>query len=481
MEAKDPNRSYTMKSTTERPLTQIIDEQAITRTLEQARPPDDKRLDDLLEKAAECKGLANDEVAELMQITSPNQLERLFTTASYVKDHIYGDRVVLFAPLYISNECVGNCLYCAFRRDNTQVERRTLHKEDIQREVRWLIDHGYKRLLLVFGDHPENRVQSMVEAVQAVYDTHHDSGEIRRVNINAAPLSAEDFRILAPAGIGTYQVFQETYHRETYERMHPVGPKANYEWRVRVWDRCFPAGIDDMGLGVLYGLYNWRWDTLALLSHAAYLDREYGVGPHTLSVPRIEPAYNTPLAGQPPCQVSDTEFKQLVATLRLAVPYTGMILSTRETPEMRRECMRLGVSQISAGSRTSPGGYTEWNPDDEEARQFEVGDHRTLDEIMLDLCRQGYLPSFCTACYRSGRTGKDFMELAKPGEIHHFCLPNALLTFKEYLLDYASGETRQAGEEVIRRHLDMIADERSRRQTQEKLQMLENGERDVFF
>lgn len=459
----------------------IFDETAISRTLEAARPPDDARLQDLLDKARACAGLDRDEVAELMLVDQPGQLEALFAAAAEVKQRIYGNRVVLFAPLYVSNECVGNCLYCAFRISNRELRRKTLTPEEISQEVRWLIDHGYKRLLLVFGDHPKNSVEHMVEAVKAVYSTHEGPGEIRRVNVNAAPLSYEDFCRLKPAGIGTFQVFQETYHRPTYERAHGMGPKADYQWRLTVWDRCIPAGIDDTGLGVLYGLYDWRWDTLALLEHAAYLDRTYGVGPHTISVPRIEPAFMAPWGQKPPAPVSDDEFRRIIALIRLAVPYTGMILSTRETPEMRRECLRLGISQISAGSRTSPGGYSEIDKDEFEEAQFQVGDHRSLDEIMRDLCQLGYLPSFCTACYRSGRTGQHFMELAKPGTIHHFCLPNALLTFKEYLLDYASPATRAAGELVIRQHLELIEGENLRRQTEAKLRELEAGQRDLYY
>ena len=463
---------------------QVIDEGRITEALRASREPDESRLADLLAKARERKGLSLTEVADLVHLRRPEHVQALYEAAAEVKQRIYGDRVVLFAPLYVSNECVGNCLYCGFRRDNRDLKRQTLTQEEIASEVLWLIEHGYKRLLLVYGETPRNGVASMVEAVRTVYATHSGAGEIRRVNINAAPLSHEDFKALQPAGIGTYQVFQETYHRETYARMHPCGPKADYDWRVTVWDRCIPAGIDDVGLGVLLGLTDWRWDLLALLDHARYLDETYGVGPHTISVPRLEPAFNTPLATNPPAPVSDDEFRKIVAIVRLAVPYTGIIMSTRESPDMRRECLRLGVSQISAGSRVSPGGYAEVdaeeNADFDEA-QFKVGDHRGLDEIMRDLCDQGYLPSFCTACYRAGRTGPDFMALAKPGEIHNFCLPNALLTFKEYLLDYATPETRAAGEKVIWDNLDKVEDEQVRRVAEERLAALDAGQRDVYF
>jgi 2-iminoacetate synthase len=462
---------------------QIIDEDVITRTLEEAQKPDGARLRDLLDKARTLAGLTLSESAELMLIDDPDDLEKMFEAARGIKQRIYGNRVVLFAPLYISNECVANCLYCSFRRDNTDLERRTLDPTEIKRETRWLLEHGYKRLLLVFGDHPHNSVEHMVEACEACYSVRVGEHEdrIRRLNVNAAPLTREEFKILQPAGLGTFQVFQETYHRETYEYVHPSGPKANYDWRLSVWDRCLPSGIDDMGLGVLYGLYDWRWDTLALLQHTEYLMERYRVGPHTISTPRLEPAFGSDFSTNSQWLVGDEDFKKLVAIIRMSVPYTGMILSTRERPEFRRELMELGFSQVSAGSKTSPGGYTEHNPDQDDTRQFEGADHRGLDEVMLNLCQQGYLPSFCTACYRSGRTGEHFMELAKPGDIHTFCLPNALLSFKEYLLDFASPETRAEGERIIAEHLPQIESDAIRSQTEEKLHRTEQGERDLYI
>ncbi len=460
---------------------EIIHEAEIDRALEEARRPDRGRLDELLAKARDKQGLTVSEAAELMKIEEPEHLQLLFDAARDVKQAIYGNRVVLFAPLYISNECVGNCVYCSFRADNTDLKRRTLGPEEIRAETEELLRHGYKRLLLVFGDHPSNDVDHIVAAVDACYSARYGEDRIRRLNVNAAPLSESGFRKLQPSGLGTFQVFQETYHRATYERMHPTGPKADYDWRLTVWDRCLPSGIDDMGLGVLYGLYDWRWDTLALLEHADYLMRTYGVGPHTISVPRLEPALGSEFSTTSPWRVSDEEFKKLVAIIRLAVPYTGMILTTRETAQFRNEIMDLGFSQISAGSRTSPGGYTEEHPDEMDTRQFELGDHRDLDEVMLSLCENGYLPSFCTACYRSGRTGHEFMELAKPGKIQTFCLPNALLSFKEYLLDYATPETIAAGERIIARHLRQIESDAIRRQTEEKLRRTEQGERDLFI
>ncbi len=470
-------------ATQETDVDRFIDQNLITETLEEAQPTDGSRLDDLLAKARSLAGLKVAEAAELMLVDDPEHLAAMYETARGIKQGIYGNRVVLFAPLYVSNECVGNCLYCSFRRDHTKLDRRTLNTAEIERETRWLIEHGYRRLLLVFGEHPHTRVENLVESVEAVYSVsvgeHQD--RIRRVNVNAAPLSREDFEILKPAGLGTFQVFQETYHRETYERMHPDGPKADYDWRISVWDRCLPAGIDDMGLGVLYGLYDWRWDTLALLKHAEYLMDRYHVGPHTISVPRLEPAAGSEFSTNSPWMVGDDAFKKLVAIIRMAVPYTGMILTTRERSEFRSELMEIGFSQISAGSKTSPGAYTEEEDYVDDTGQFELGDHRSLDEVMLSLCEQDYLPSFCTACYRSGRTGEHFMELAKPGEIQTFCLPNALLSFKEYLLDHASPETVAEGERVITEHLAQIESDAIRRKTEEKLRRTAEGERDLFI
>lgn len=459
---------------------QIIDEGAIERALREARTPGPSRLQELLAQAGELTGLSISEAAELMRVEEPEALEQLFAMAREVKQRIYGNRIVLFAPLYVSNECVGNCLYCAFRRDNTELARRTLAPVEITRETEAILRGGHKRVLLVSGEHPKHNVEHLVSAVEACYAASVGEDRVRRINVNAAPLSEADFRALQPAGIGTFQVFQETYHRETYARMHPSGPKADYDWRLGVWDRCLPSGIDDVGLGVLYGLYDWRWDTLALLAHSEYLMARYGVGPHTLSVPRLEPACGSEFSTASPWRVSDLEFKRLVAILRLAVPYTGMILSTRESPEFRREVIKLGFSQISAGSRVSPGGYTEHNPDARDTRQFELGDHRGLDEVMGDLCAHDFLPSFCTACYRSGRTGHEFMELARPGEIQTFCLPNALISFREYLLDYASPETREEGERVIAEHLAQIHPPALRGQTEEMLRRTAAGERDLY-
>jgi len=442
--------------------------------------PDRHRLRDVLDKAQARRGLDLEETAELLRAREPELREQVLACAREVKEGIYGRRMVLFAPLYASNECSNNCLYCAFRRDNTDLIRKTLTVEEIEAEVRALEAMGHKRILLVLGESPGSAVEYAVDAVGAIYATKSGQGEIRRVNVNMAPLSVEDFAELKRAGIGTYQCFQETYHPDRYRHLHPSGQKADYNWRLSAFDRAFAGGIDDVGMGVLYGLYDSRFDTLALLAHAQYLDRRYGVGPHTLSFPRIEPAQNAPAANRIPSVVSDDEILLTVAALRLSCPYTGIIMTTRERPELRRRLLGLGVSQLSAGSRTYPGAYSDGRSHVEEEEQFAIGDTRSLDLVVQDLAEGGYIPSFCTACYRLGRTGHEFMEKAKPGEIQSFCTPNAILTFQEYLSDYATPETRAAGERVI--DTAMVEVEPSMRPTVEaRLARIRTGERDLYL
>lgn len=434
-----------------------INAEQIDRIMAAGRDRDASRVRETLAKSLELKGLELDEVALLAGVSDPELLAEMFEAARCVKRGIYGDRLVLFAPLYVSNLCSNECAYCAFRARNTQVKRRALTQEEIARETRLLVERGHKRILLVAGEsYPGEGFSYVLRSIETIYATRSGRGEIRRVNVNVAPLGVEEFRQLKAAGIGTYQLFQETYHRETYGRMHLAGPKRNYDWRVTAIDRAMEAGIDDVGVGVLFGLFDWRFDLLALMQHARYLEARFGVGPHTISVPRLEPASGSALASQPPYPVSDIDFRKIVAILRLAVPYTGIILSTRETPNIRRETFALGVSQISAGSRTNPGGYAEdaetkhddggkVGGDGDDGGQFALGDHRPLDEVICQVAELGYIPSFCTACYRLGRTGQDFMDLAKPGEIRRHCDPNGLSTFLEYLLDYASPKTREVG------------------------------------
>ena len=376
-------------------------------------------------------------------------IAELFETANQVKETIYGKRLVLFAPLYISNLCSNECLYCAFRATNKDIVRNALSQEQIAREVKILINQGHKRILMVAGEsYPNKGFQYILDSIQTIYSIKSDHGEVRRVNVNIAPLDTPEFKLLKQAGIGTYQIFQETYHRETYRKVHLGGKKRDYNWRVWSLHRAMEAGIDDVGIGVLFGLFDYCFEILAMMQHINELEDKFGVGPHTISVPRLEPATGSDIASHPPFPVSDLDFRKIVAILRLAVPYTGIIMSTRETAKMRSETFALGVSQISAGSRTNPGGYEEETVDDPSG-QFSLGDHRPLDEVIRDVAGMGYIPSFCTACYRLGRTGQDFMDLAKPGDIKLHCAPNALSSFQEYLQNFASKETASVGNELI--------------------------------
>ncbi len=455
----------------------IIDEDKISQSLEHNLRPDAVRIREILAKSLAMKGLNADDVAALSSISDPDLVHELFDAARQVKDTIYGRRLVIFAPLYISNLCSNECLYCAFRARNKDVKRRSLSQKEIAREVHILIDQGHKRILLVAGEaYPRDGFSYILDAIKTIYATRHENGEIRRVNVNVAPLTGDEFRELKAAAIGTYQLFQETYHRETYAAMHVSGRKKDYDWRITAMDRAMEAGIDDLGIGVLFGLADWRFEVLALMQHIAHFEHKFGIGPHTISVPRLEPATGSLIAEQPPKPVSDFDFRKIVAILRLAVPYTGIIMSTRETPNLRRETFALGVSQISAGSRTNPGGYAE---DEYDASQFSLGDHRPLDEVIRDVASLGYIPSFCTGCYRLGRTGADFMDLAKPGEIKKHCDPNALSTFLEYLQDYASEDTRQVGEALINRALETMEAEPKQRSLK-LLEQIRAGKHDVF-
>ncbi|MBI5119152.1 [FeFe] hydrogenase H-cluster radical SAM maturase HydG [Candidatus Poribacteria bacterium] len=457
----------------------FIDEGIIRSHLESAGRAKVDRTKEVIEKARRLKGLDLADVAVLLQCNDPALMEEMFHTAREVKESIYGKRLVLFAPLYISNLCRNNCAYCAFRSTNKNVRRRALTQGKIADEVRYLERTGHKRILLVAGEsYPAEGIEYIYKSVATIYSTREGKGEIRRVNVNIAPLTVREFRELKACKIGTYQLFQETYHEPTYKQLHMGGPKSDYYWRLTAPGRAFEAGINDVGIGVLFGLYDFRFEILALLQHIRELERIYGVGPHTISVPRLEPADGSYVSEHPPFPVADRDFKKIVAILRLAVPYTGIIMTTRETAKLRAETFALGVSQISAGSRTSPGGYTEG---ESATAQFQLGDHRSVDEIILDLVRMGYIPSFCTACYRLGRTGEDFMDLAKPGLIKRFCLPNAIMTFKEYVEDYATPSTRNAGLDAIQKHLADIPSAERRRETEERLRRIEKGERDLYF
>jgi 2-iminoacetate synthase len=456
----------------------FIQDETIQNTLTQAQNPDVSKVEEILAHAREMKGIGPDEVAILSNVEDRELTHQIFETARELKEEIYGKRLVLFAPLYISNLCGNECLYCAFRAKNKAIHRRALTQEEIANETRILIDQGHKRVLLVAGEsYPKEGFQYVLDSIRTVYETKHNHGEIRRVNVNVAPLTVEEFQQLKAAEIGTYQIFQETYHRETYAKVHVGGKKMDYDWRITAIDRAMQAGIDDVGIGVLFGLADWRYETLALMQHIKHLEDSFGVGPHTVSVPRLEPASGTALASHPPNPVSDNDFKKLIAILRLAVPYTGIILSTRESPAMRGESYALGVSQISAGSRTNPGGYAE--NEDYDASQFALGDHRPLDEVIRSISEMGYIPSFCTGCYRLGRTGADFMDLAKPGDIKMHCEPNALSTYQEYLNDYASDETRKTGNALINKVISEMHPDAAKR-AQHLVDRVRQGGHDVF-
>jgi 2-iminoacetate synthase len=461
-----------------RVVAEYIDESAIERALARGRRCDAVQVREVLARAHNACGLSPDDVAVLLNISSPELLEELFSSARAVKEHIYGRRLVLFAPLYVSNLCSNECLYCAFRVRNKEVRRKVLTQEEIASETRALIDQGHKRVLLVAGEsYPHQGFRYILDAVDTIYSVSSEKGEIRRVNVNIAPLTIDEFKLLKEHHIGTYQIFQETYHRQTYEHVHLAGRKKDYDWRVTSTERAMEAGIDDVGIGILFGLFDWRWEILAMLQHIKHLNDRFGIGPHTISMPRLEPAVGSEMSLHPPHPISDLDFRKLVAIVRLAVPYTGIIMSTRETANIRRETFALGVSQISAGSRTSPGGYGKEEKFDES--QFSLGDHRSLDEVIRDITELGYIPSFCTACYRLGRTGRDFMDLARPGDIKRHCDPNALGTFLEYLHDYASPETKQKGLTLINQILDEETGDQ-RRETEQMLNSIRLGKRDLF-
>jgi 2-iminoacetate synthase len=460
----------------------FIDDDKIWAQLEKWANPSKKDVRRVLEKAEKKIRLDPEEMAILIQNKDSETINEMYALASRLKREVYGDRIVFFAPLYISNKCANNCKYCGFRRENNKVERRTLTMEEISEEVKIMIGEGQKRTVLVYGESPETTIDFICESVRQVYRTKHENGEIRRANINCAPLSRDELKKLKEVGIGTFQVFQETYHHETYRQLHPEGTiKGHYRWRLYAQDRALDVGLDDVAIGALFGLYDWRFELMGLLYHTIHLEEKYnGVGPHTISFPRIEPAIGTPFASNPKYAVSDEDFKKLVAILRLSVPYTGMILTAREKPEVRREVIPLGVSQIDAGTRIGIGGYKQSVgnalPDKE---QFQLGDTRSLDDVIRETCEMGSIPSFCTACYRAGRTGENFMDVAKSSFVHNFCMPNAIITFKEYLIDYASEETRKAGEAAIARYMEKLEDGKTKDFVGEALRRLEKGERDI--
>ncbi|MDO9679812.1 MAG: [FeFe] hydrogenase H-cluster radical SAM maturase HydG [Bacteroidales bacterium] len=440
------------------------------------------KIREIFQKSKSKQALTLEETATLLAIKSPEGLEELFETAKELKRSIYGNRIVLFAPLYIGNYCINNCQYCGFRSSLRKAVRRTLAEDELVKEVEQLEKEGHKRLILVYGEHPRYTPEFIAETVKTCYDVKVGNGEIRRVNINAAPLSIEGFRTVKESGIGTFQVFQETYHKETYAKYHPgPGTKSDYMWRLNAMDRAFEGGMDDVGLGALFGLYDWRFEVLGLVSHSLYLQEKYGVGPHTISFPRIKPAYGMKL--ELPYEVSDLHFKQLVATLRIAVPYTGLIMTARETSEVRDAVIEYGVSQIDAGTKLEIGSYQEERKDDQQLNreQFKIGDSRELDEVIEWLLSRGFIPSFCTSCYRLGRTGEHFMEYAIPGFIGRFCTPNAVLTLAEYLEDYSSDKTKSAGYALIENEISNMKNASKQQELRSKIEMIRNGKRDLLY
>ncbi|MBO7173757.1 MAG: [FeFe] hydrogenase H-cluster radical SAM maturase HydG [Burkholderiaceae bacterium] len=462
---------------------EFIADEEIQATLAWAQENKSNRelIDSILDKAETFKGLTHREAAVLLDCDIPECNERIFGLAKKIKEHIYGNRIVLFAPLYLSNHCINGCIYCPYHAKNKTIVRKKLTQEQIRQEVIALQDMGHKRLLLEAGEHPRhNPIEYILDSIKTIYSIKHKNGEIRRVNINIAATTVENYRKLHEAGIGTYQLFQETYNKPNYEMLHPKGPKSNYAYHTEAMDRAMEAGIDDVGLGVLFGLTLYRYDFVGLLMHGEHLEATWGVGPHTISVPRICPADDVD-PGTFTNAVPDEIFLKIVALIRIAVPYTGMIVSTRESARVRAKCLEFGVSQISGGSRTSVGGYVVEEEKEDNSAQFETSDRRTLDEVVHWLLEDGYLPSFCTACYRAGRTGDRFMELAKTGEIATYCQANAVMTLKEYMEDYASEATKAAGEKVIVAELPKIPHEKIRIASEKRLVRIAEGERDFRF
>ena len=475
-------------NSTSKKAEEFINDEKIKSTLAfAAEHKDDLELmNAILEKGREYKGLSYAEAATLLECEDPDIIEQIFALGKEIKEHFYGNRIVMFAPLYLSNYCVNGCVYCPYHGQNKTIPRKKLTQNEIREEVIALQDMGHKRLAIEAGEHPkENPIEYILECIKTIYSIKHKNGAIRRVNVNIAATTVENYKKLKDAGIGTYILFQETYNKEAYEQLHPTGPKSDYAYHTEAMDRAMEAGIDDVGCGVLYGLNNYKYDFIGMLMHAHHLEKTYGCGPHTISVPRVRPADDI----DPDTfdnGVPDDIFKRIVAVLRIAVPYTGMIMSTRESAKTRRECLEIGITQISGGSRTSVGGYgdeldEQGGFDSEGTAQFDVEDRRTLGEVVDWLIDLGYVPSFCTACYREGRTGDRFMILLKAGQIANICQPNAMMTLKEYLIDYASPETKAKGDALIEEKLSLIPNEKVRKICREHLKEIENGNRDFRF
>lgn len=460
---------------------EFISHEEILETLEFAKKNKSNRqlIEEILEKARTFRGLSHKEATVLLECDIDDLNESIKSLAREIKLKIYGNRIVMFAPLYLSNYCVNGCVYCPYHAKNKTIPRKKLTQEEIKNEVIALQDMGHKRLALESGEDPiNNPIEYILESIKTIYSVKHKNGAIRRVNVNIAATSVENYRKLHDAEIGTYILFQETYHKENYEKLHPNGPKSNYAYHTEAMDRAMQGGIDDVGIGVLFGLNMYKYDFVGLLMHAEHLEIAQGVGPHTISVPRICPADDVDTDDFTDA-ISDEIFEKIVAVLRIAVPYTGMIISTRETPKSRERVLNLGVSQISGGSKTTVGGYI--SGEESHTEQFDISDTRTLDEVVYWLLSSGYIPSFCTACYREGRTGDRFMQLAKSGQIGNCCQPNALMTLKEYLMDYASEETKALGEKLILEEMGRVPNPKTKKIAITNLEKIELGERDFRF
>jgi [FeFe] hydrogenase H-cluster radical SAM maturase HydG len=472
----------------------MIDEDKIFKVIENTkkRAQSKKEIEEILIKAKKSvtdfssnseyvQGLSIEDASTLLNVDSKNKdlTDLIFQKAFEIKNMIYGNRIVLFAPLYVSNYCRCSCKYCGFRIENKDLKRKILSDKELENEVIQLQKQGHKRLLMLMGDHPKYTIDDFIRSVNIAKNViSKPNGDTRRINVEIPELEADDFKKLIDTNaVGTYALFQETYHRETFKEMHPYGPKSNYNHRLYTMDRAFKAGIDDVGIGVLYGLFDYKFETLAMLEHAKYLDKTYNIGPHTISIPRLQPAQNFLIPKDNPYKVSDDDFKKLTAVLRLSVPYTGMILSTRESAQIRKEIYNLGISQISAGSSTEVGGY---NNKTQDSKQFELSDTRSANDIIYELLNMGFLPSFCTACYRSKRVGKAFMEIAKKGEIQLLCQPNALLSFYEYLLDYADEKTKKIGFEIVNNEISKLKNESKKKFLKTSIERIINGKRDIF-
>ncbi len=464
----------------DRPMESFIDTDEINAILGEHQKPTIKQVREVIVKSLNKQRLSLQETAILVNANEPGMIEEIKLAAKQLKEKVYGKRIVLFAPLYIGNLCINDCTYCGFRSSNKKQERLTLGRQDIIDQVMALEDMGHKRLILVYGEHPRYDASFIAETVKMVYDVKHKNGEIRRVNINAAPLEVEGFKTVKEAGIGTYQIFQETYHKPTYEKVHKAGTKKHYDWRLTGLDRAQEAGIDDVGIGALMGLYDWRFEVLGLIRHVNHFEAVYNVGPHTISFPRIQSASGFEVDKQ--YDVSDADFTRLVAILRLAVPYTGLILTAREPGYIRDEILEYGVSQIDGGTNIEMKGYTSHKGEqDLDHEQFKICDDRSLNEVMEELVDNGYIPSFCTACYRLNRTGEHFMEFSVPGFIKRFCQPNAMLTLAEYLEDYAPPKTKEKGYSLIDNSLANYEDPKFKDKLIERLKRIKNGERDLYF